>query len=165
MGSARGSACKNLAEYTASLKKKKLPKYSPRPHQPPSQAASAPKLSSQVTFFIIFFRQIKYLPLCNKHVKKILQQHFFIFFDADRISAVVGGVLLAAKSTCRPLEIRTFLRKYRKLLKEPAQRRGHAFSDTQAGVRAAQPRDPKCGRFQLNERFNHDQVPLSFVNG
>ena len=46
-----------------------------------------------------------------------------------------------------------------------AQRKGHAFSDTEAGVRAAQPRDPKYGRFQLNERFNSDQVPLPFVNG
>ena len=32
-------------------------------------------------------------------------------------------------------------------------------------MRAAQPRDPKYGWCQLNERFNHDQVSLSFVNG
>ena len=38
-------------------------------------------------------------------------------------------------------------------------------SDAEAGVRAVQPRDPKYGRFQLNERFNSDQVPLPFVNG
>ena len=50
-------------------------------------------------------------------------------------------------------------------MNEPAQRRGHAFSDTEAGVRAAQRRDPKYGRFQLNEWFNHDQVPLLFANG
>ena len=32
-------------------------------------------------------------------------------------------------------------------------------------MRTAQPRGPKYGRFQLNERFNHDQVPLSLLNG
>lgn len=26
-------------------------------------------------------------------------------------------------------------------------------------------RDPRCGRFQLGERFDTDQVPLSFVKG
>ena len=62
-------------------------------------------------------------------------------------------------------QIRPFPSSCCKLMNEPAQRRGHAFSDTEAGVRAAQPRDPKYGRFQLNERFNHDQVPLPFVNG
>ena len=50
-------------------------------------------------------------------------------------------------------------------MNEPAQRRGHAFVDREAGVRAGQPRDPKYGRFLLNERFNHDQVLLPFVNG
>ena len=50
-------------------------------------------------------------------------------------------------------------------MSEPAQRRGHAFSDTETGVWAAQPRDPKYGRFQLNNRFNRDQVPLPLVNG
>ena len=50
-------------------------------------------------------------------------------------------------------------------MNEPAQRGGLAFSHTEAGVRAAQRRDPKYGRFQLNERFNSDQVPLPFVNG
>ena len=38
-------------------------------------------------------------------------------------------------------------------------------SDAEAGVRAVQPRHPKYGRFQLNERFNSDQVPLPSVNG
>ena len=32
-------------------------------------------------------------------------------------------------------------------------------------MRAVQRQDPKYGRFQLNERFNHDQVPLPFVSG
>ena len=100
---------------------------------------------------------------------KVLRHHFFIFFDADGSSAVVGGVLLAARVPADPWsreykcldlhehlpQIRPFLRKYRKLMNEPAQRRGQAFSDTEAGVRAAQPRDPNYGRFQLNERSNH----------
>ena len=92
----------------------------------------------------------------------------------------MGGVLLAASLVpaepwsgeykCLDLhqrlpQIRPFLRKYLKLIKEPARRREYAFSDTEAGVRAVQPRDPKYGGFQLNEWFNHDQVPLSFVNG
>ena len=34
--------------------------------------------------------------------KKKLQQHFFIFFDADGISGVVGGVLLAARLPADP---------------------------------------------------------------
>ena len=38
-------------------------------------------------------------------------------------------------------------------------------SDAEAGLRAVQPRYPKYGRFQLNERFNSDQVPLPVVNG
>ena len=81
----------------------------------------------------------------------------------------MGGVLLAARVPADPWSreykcldlherlphIRPFLKKYRKLMNEPAQRRGHALSDTEAGVRAAQPRDLKYGRFQLNERFNH----------
>ena len=110
---------------------------------------------------------------------KALQQHFFIFFDADRSSAVVGGVLIAARVPADPWsryykcldlhehlpQIRPFLGRYHKLMNEPAQRRGHAFSHTEAGARAAQRRDPRYGRFQLNERFNSDQVPLHFVNG
>ena len=67
---------------------------------------------------------------------------------------------LKNKSTDERLpQIWPFLRNHRKMMNEPAQRKGHAFSDTEAGVRAAQPRDPKYGRFQLNERFNSDQVP------
>ena len=50
-------------------------------------------------------------------------------------------------------------------MQEPARRKGHVVSDAEAGVRAVQPRDPKYGRFRLNERFNSDQVPLPFVNG
>ena len=92
---------------------------------------------------------------------------------------MVGGVLLAARVPAYPWsreykrldlherlpQIRPFLRNHRKLMNKPAQNRGHAFSDAEAGVRAAWPRDPKYGRFQLNERFNHDQVPLPFVIG
>ena len=62
-------------------------------------------------------------------------------------------------------QIRRFLRRFRKLMQEPARRKGHMVSDAEAGVRSVQPRDPKYGRFQLNERFNSDQVPLPFVNG
>ena len=62
-------------------------------------------------------------------------------------------------------QIRRFLRRFRKLMQEPARRKRHVVSDAEAGVRAVQPRDPKYGRFQLNERFNSDQVPLPFVNG
>ena len=81
-GSARGSAGKNLAEHTAPLKSKKLPKFPPRPYQPPSHAASAPNLSSQVTFFYFFFyfRQTKYLPLCNKHAKQNIATTLCSFF-------------------------------------------------------------------------------------
>ena len=110
---------------------------------------------------------------------KILQQLFVIFFDPDRNSAVVGGVLLAARVPADPWsreykrldlherlpQTQPLLRNYRKLMNEPAQRGGLAFSHTEAGVRAAQRRDPKYGRFQLNERFNSNQVPLPFVNG
>ena len=62
-------------------------------------------------------------------------------------------------------QIRRFLRRFRKPMQEPARRKGHVVSDAEAGVWAVQPRDPKYGRFQLNERFNSDQVPLPFVNG
>ena len=62
-------------------------------------------------------------------------------------------------------QIRRSLRKFRKLIQEPSRRKGHVVSDAEAGVRAVQPRHPKYGRFQLNERFNSDQVPLPFVNG
>ena len=55
--------------------------------------------------------------------------------------------------------------KFRKLMQEPARRKGHVVSDAEAGVRAVRSRDPKYGRFQLNERFKSDQVPLPFVNG
>ena len=73
---------------------------------------------------------------------------------------------LKNKSVEEPLpQIRRFLRGFRKLMQEPARRKGHVVSDAEAGVRAVQPRDPKYGRFQLNERFNSDQVPLPFVNG
>ena len=65
----------------------------------------------------------------------------------------------------RLLQIRRFLRRFRKLIQEPARRKGHVVSDAEAGVRAVQPRDRMYGRFQLNERFNSDQVPLPFVNG
>ena len=71
------------------------------------------------------------------------------FFDADRSRAVVGGVLLAARvlaDLCsreykcldlheRLLQIRLFLRNYRKLMNKLAHRRGHTLSDTEAGVR------------------------------
>ena len=62
-------------------------------------------------------------------------------------------------------QIRRFLRRFRKLMQEPARCKGHVVSDVEAGVLAVQPRNPKYGRFQLNERFNSDQVPLPFVNG
>ena len=62
-------------------------------------------------------------------------------------------------------QIRRFLRRFRKLMQEPARRKGHVVSDAEAGVQAVQPRDPKYGRFQLNEGFNSDQVPVPFVNG
>ena len=89
--------------YTAPLKNKNLPKHLPRPHRTPSQAAAAPKLSSQVTFLIfIFFAKQNIFPSATSVQKKKLQQHFFIFFDADRISAVVGGVLLAAREPADP---------------------------------------------------------------
>ena len=64
----------------------------------------------------------------------------------------------------RLLQIRRFIRRVHKLIQEPARRKGHVVSDAEAGVRAVQPRDPMYGRFQLNERFNSDQVPLPFVN-
>ena len=109
---------------------------------------------------------------------KVLRHHFFIFFDADGSSAVVGGVLLAARVPADPWsreykcldlherlpQIRPFLRNYRKLMNKPAQRRGDAFSDTEAGVQAAHRRDPKYGWFQLNERFNSDEA-LPYING
>ena len=66
---------------------------------------------------------------------------------------------------CECVGIRRFLRRFRKLMQKPARRKGHVVSDAEAGVRVVQPRDPKYGRFQLNERFNSDQVPLPFVNG
>ena len=50
-------------------------------------------------------------------------------------------------------------------MQEPARRRGHVVSVAEAWMRAVQPRDPKYGRFQLNERFKSDEVPLPFVNG
>ena len=62
-------------------------------------------------------------------------------------------------------QIRRFLGKFRKLMQEPARRKGHVVSDAEAGVRAVQPQNPKYGRFQLNEWFNSDQVPSPFVNG
>ena len=65
---------------------------------------------------------------------------------------------------CLP-QIRRFLRRFRKLMQEPERRKGHVVSDAEAGVRAVQPRDPKYGRFELNEQSNSDQVPLPFVNG
>ena len=65
---------------------------------------------------------------------------------------------------CLP-QIWRFLRRFRKLMQEPARRKGHVVSDAEARVRTVQPRDPKYGRFELNERFNSDQVPLPFVNG
>ena len=37
--------------------------------------------------------------------------------------------------------------KYHKMTMEPPQRRGYAFSDTEAWVRGAQPKDPKYGQF------------------
>ena len=62
-------------------------------------------------------------------------------------------------------QIRPFLRNYQRLMNEPAQPEWHAFPDTEAGVRVAQPRDPKYGRFQPKPRFDSDQVPSSFANG
>ena len=62
-------------------------------------------------------------------------------------------------------QIRRFLRRFRKLIQEPARREGNVLTDVGAGVPAVQPRDPNYGRFQLNERFNSDQAPLPFVNG
>ena len=59
-------------------------------------------------------------------------------------------------------QIQRFLRRFRKLMQQPARGKGHAVSNAEAGVRAVQTRDPKYGRFQLNERFNSDQVPLPF---
>ena len=62
-------------------------------------------------------------------------------------------------------QIRRSLGRFHKLMQEPARGKGRVISDAEAGVRAVQPRDPKYGRFQLNERFNSDQVPFPFVNG
>ena len=99
LGSAKVSAGKNQAEYTASLKNKKMSKHTPRPHQAPSQAASPPKLPSQETGVLnILFRQTQYRPLCNKRAKQYTATtSSIILFDADTGSAVVGGVRLAAR--------------------------------------------------------------------
>ena len=51
------------------------------------------------SFFIIFSAKQNPFPSASMQIK-ILQHHFFIFFDADRSSAVVGGVLLAARVLC-----------------------------------------------------------------
>ena len=50
-------------------------------------------------------------------------------------------------------------------MQEPARPKGHVVPNAEAAVWAVQPRDPKYGRFQLNEWFNSDQTPLPFVNG
>lgn len=62
-------------------------------------------------------------------------------------------------------KIRKFPRRYRKLMQEPARRRRTVFSEAEAGLPAVQARDAMYGRFQLDQRFDSDQVPLSFVNG
>ena len=59
----------------------------------------------------------------------------------------------------RLLQIRRFLRRFRKLIQEPARRKRHVVSDAEAGVRAVQPRDPMYGRFQLNGRSTLTRCP------
>ena len=98
MGSARGLAGDNLAEYTAPLKNKKLPKHPRRPHQAPSQAAAAPKPSSQVFFFIYYnynFRQTMQI--------EILRHHFFSLYckHIDQQGDVVRSARVPLLYACR----------------------------------------------------------------
>ena len=89
MGSARGSAHKNLQECTAPLKNKKLPKHPP--HLPQGHIRPPTRLPPhenryhlQVLYFSFFhfFRQTKSLPL-SKHAKTNIVTPFFHFFRCE----------------------------------------------------------------------------------
>eukprot|EP00903_Cladosiphon_okamuranus_P011389 g10732.t1 len=72
---------------------------------------------------------------------------------------------LKAKSVEERLpEIKQFHRGFRKLLKEPVRRKGAIFP-VGAALSTGETRLEKYGQFQLDERFDVDQVPLPFVNG